>query len=167
VAFGGTPRYEEFVEGLKRLGRDLYPGTPGWRDVLESNVRTLVDEWTGRPTFKELSDEQYVNALIANTGLTLPERQHSSLLADLASGRETRSSLLRRVGSDRRFDQRYYIDAYLLCHYFGYLRRNPDEGPDHGLTGYNFWRQQLERTRDFRGLTRAFIEADEYKRQLR
>jgi hypothetical protein len=167
VVFGGTPRYEEFTADLKRLGRNLYLGWPGWRDVLEGNVRVLIDEWTARPAFKERSDERYVHALVANAGLTFSEQERSTLIAGLASGNETRSSVVRRVSSDRRIEQRYYIDGYVLCHYFGYLRRNPDDAPDHDLAGFNFWRQQLERTRDFRGLTRAFIEADEYKQQVR
>lgn len=60
-----------------------------------------------------------------------------------------------------------YNAAYVLCHYFAFLRRNPADPPDHDLTGYNFWRTQLDRTSDYRGLTRAFIEAEEYKQQVR
>ena len=31
----------------------------------------------------------------------------------------------------------------MLMQYFVYLHRNPDEGPDHDLTGFNFWPENL------------------------
>jgi hypothetical protein len=58
---------------------------------------------------------------------------------------------------------RDYNTAYVLLHYFGYLRRDPDRPPDHDLAGYNFWLRDLNRTGDYRSLTRVFIESGEYK----
>ena len=72
-----------------------------------------------------------------------------------------------RISAHPRRYARDYNAASLLCHYFGYLRRNPDDPPDRDLAGYNFWLRQLDRTKDYRGITRAFLEADEYKRQIR
>jgi hypothetical protein len=46
-------------------------------------------------------------------------------------------------------------------HYFGYLKRDIETD----LEGYNFWLRELNRTGDYRGLTRAFIESQEYKEQ--
>ena len=102
--------------------------------------------------------------MFANASLP-PGRDRSDLATALTQGRETRATILQRISADRRLFSREYNAAYLLCHYFGYLKRNPDEAPDHDLTGYSFWRQQLDRTHDFRGITRAFLESDEYKRQ--
>jgi hypothetical protein len=39
-------------------------------------------------------------------------------------------------------------------HYFGYLQRDPEN---------DYWLRNLDRTRDYRSLTRAFLESDEYK----
>jgi len=128
MAFGGLPKYADFMSDLRILGRELYPGTPGWREVLGKNERTLWEEWAARPGFKRGSDSSI--------------EARSAATAD-------------------------YNAAYVLCHYFGYLRRNPDDLPDHDLTGYNFWLAQLNRNADYRGVTRAFIEAEEYKRQDR
>jgi hypothetical protein len=169
VAFGGSPRYSDFMDDLRALGRELYPGAPSWKEKLMENTRALCDEWAARARFKDrfrgLTNEQYVSALSANAEINLSDRARSDLAADLAAGRETRPSLLVRLSGHSPLYQRDYNRAYLLCHYFGYLRRNPDDAPDHDLSGYNFWLAQLDRTRDYRGMTRAFIEADEYKRQ--
>ena len=32
----------------------------------------------------------------------------------------------------------------MLLQYFGYLRRNPDEGRDTDFSGYNFWLNKLD-----------------------
>jgi hypothetical protein len=78
----------------------------------------------------------------------------------LVEGWRARPDLTSRSGTSAD-----YNEAYVLCHYFAYLRRNPDDPPDHDLTGYNFWLAQLDRTNDYRGITRAFLESDEYKWQ--
>ena len=165
AAWGGAPRYDDFMADLRKLGQNVYVGRSGWREALEQNKQVLMDDWAASQPFKErydgMSDAQYVAALFANAGL--------SPLVDvpLATYRGTRASLLARAVADNRLYARDYNAAYVLCHYFSYLRRNPSDAPDHDLAGYNFWRAQLDRTRDYRGLTRAFIEAEEYKQQVR
>ncbi len=168
VAYGRMPLYREFMSDLRRLGHDLYPGSSGWLERLSMNEQALCDEWTQRPDFGQRYNNsapgEYVNTLFANASLP-PGRDTSDLATALTKGRETRATILRRISTDRRLFSRDYNAAYVLCHYFGYLKRNPDETPDRDLTGYNFWRQQLDRTHDYRGITRAFLESDEYKRQ--
>jgi hypothetical protein len=56
---------------------------------------------------------------------------------------------------------RDYNAAYVLLHYFGYLKRDVDADND----GYQYWVRELDRTGDYRSLTRAFIESEEYKAQ--
>jgi hypothetical protein len=169
VAYGRIPSYQEFMSDLRQLGGEVYPGGSGWLERLKLNKQSLCDEWIQRPGFRErydhVSPAQYVDALFANVDLHPQGGDESSLSTELAAGRVTRTAVLQRISADRRLISREYNAAYVLCHYFGYLRRNPDEKPDGDLTGYNFWRQQLDRTGDYRGITRAFLESDEYKRQ--
>jgi hypothetical protein len=54
-----------------------------------------------------------------------------------------------------------YNAAYVLLHYFGYLKRDVEAD----AAGYQYWVRELDRTGDYRGLTRAFIESEEYKAQ--
>ncbi|HZT58248.1 MAG TPA: DUF4214 domain-containing protein, partial [Pyrinomonadaceae bacterium] len=54
----------------------------------------------------------------------------------------------------------------VLMQYFGYLRRNPNEGPDTNFSGYDFW---LAKLNQFNGdftqaeMVKAFIESAEYR----
>jgi hypothetical protein len=165
AAFGGQPRYADFMADLRKLGSDLYVRSSAWEEILEKNKQALCDHWIQEPSFQKrydgVSDTEYIAALAANAGLSLSERDGLSPMA----GRENHATILRRISTVPKFVSREYNAAYVLCHYFGYLKRNPDDAPDRDLSGYNYWRQQLDRTRDYRGLTRAFLESDEYKRQ--
>ncbi|HEX8147144.1 MAG TPA: hypothetical protein VF591_08200, partial [Pyrinomonadaceae bacterium] len=64
------------------------------------------------------------------------------------------------------FRRREFNAAFVLMQYFGYLHRNPDEGPDADLSGFDFWRRKLDDNGgDFHKaeMVRAFIEATEYR----
>ncbi len=50
-----------------------------------------------------------------------------------------------------------------MLHYFGYLRRNPDDPPDNDLRGMHYWIQVLQRDNDPDKLSRAFNETGEYQ----
>jgi hypothetical protein len=167
IAFGVQPRYDEFMADLRQLGRGLYAGKEGWQATLEANKRQLCHDWTQRPSFRErydaMSNAEYVAALSTNAGSAVSPR--SSPADDQVVSVETRAAILQRVSAERRPPISDYNAAYVLCHYFAYLKRNPNEAPDRDFTGYNFWYRQLERTHDYRGLTRAFLESDEYRRQ--
>ena len=50
--------------------------------------------------------------------------------------------------------------------YFGYLRRDPNTGPDTNFDGYNFWLTKLDTFNgDFRQaeMVKAFLVAGEYR----
>lgn len=158
VRHGRPPRYDEFMPDLREVGRGVYPGTPNWRAVLEGNQRTLTDVWTERPDFRQqygrLTEEQYVAALYANAGLVPSERERAELAAALGTGKQTRASMLRHVSNNPQLYARDYNAAFVALHYFGYLRRDPED---------DYWLRNLNRTRDYRSLTRAFLESDEYQ----
>ena len=160
VYHGRAPQYDQFMADLREMGRGVYPGTSNWREVLEANQRKLIEAWAESADFKEryavLTDEQYVDALSANAGVALAQRERSELAAALASGKKTRAAVLRQVSANAQLVAREYNAAYVRLHYFGYLRRDPED---------DYWLRNLERTRDYRSLTRAFLESDEYKRR--
>jgi len=53
--------------------------------------------------------------------------------------------------------------------YFGYLRRDPNTGPDTNFDGYHFW---LNKLNDFNGnfvnaeMVKAFILSGEYRKRF-
>lgn len=169
VAYGRAPKYTEFVADMEAVGRGVYVGAPGWQEVLEENKRALTDEWAARPEFKALSDGktdgQFVDALYANARLAPGGPGRDSLVAALERGAESRASALRRVADDPRLYRREFNAAYVLVHYFGYLKRNPGDPPDSNLDGYNFWLHMLDSTGDQRGLSLVFLESGEYRDQ--
>jgi hypothetical protein len=142
TAFDQTPRYETFMSELITLGTHVFPRGPGWRDTLAQNERALIARWMESSEVKERC-------------------------ARMSDGHETKEVALQRMATTLAADRGQFQAAFVLCHYFGYLKRDPDQFPDRDLTGYNHWRSQLARTGDYRGVTRAFIESDEYKRRSR
>ncbi|HEV3409835.1 MAG TPA: hypothetical protein VG095_06050 [Chthoniobacterales bacterium] len=67
---------------------------------------------------------------------------------------------------DRALYRREYDRAWVLIHYFAYLRRNPDDPPADSMAGYNYWLNRLTGSHDYRSISRAFLESIEYKQRL-
>lgn len=88
------------------------------------------------------------------------EENRRALAFELAEGDESRRDALLRAADDTRSDASEYDSAYVLAHFFAYLGRDPGGPPD---AGFDFWLHILRRTRDYRSLSRAFLESDEYK----
>jgi hypothetical protein len=89
------------------------------------------------------------------------EENRAALAYELAGGDESRRDELLRAADDTRRYAREYDSAYVLAHFFAYLGRDPFDPPD---SGFDFWLHILRRTRDYRSLSRAFLESDEYRR---
>ncbi|HVF43954.1 MAG TPA: hypothetical protein VM936_13115 [Pyrinomonadaceae bacterium] len=88
------------------------------------------------------------------------EENRRALAHELADGDEARRDALLRVADDANADAGEYDSAYVLTHFFAYLGRDPFDPPD---AGFVFWLHILRRTRDYRSLSRAFMESGEYK----
>ena len=105
---------------------------------------------------------QYANRVIENAGISLDPASRGALASALSSGRETRASVLLKIADDPRLIEKEQYRSLLALHYFGYLRRNPDDPPDGDLRGFNFWLQSLERHHDASRLSTAFKVTGEY-----
>jgi hypothetical protein len=138
---------EEFdivAYGLYHLQKHAFDRMPRYQEFVSDLKKLGKDLYLHRPGWEEIL------------------AHNNKLLADELT---TRPGFKERMSADRQLLPHEYDAAFVLCHYFAYLKRNPDEAPDHDLTGYHFWLAQLERTHDYRGVTRAFLESDEYKQQ--
>jgi hypothetical protein len=168
VSYNRAPRYDEFIADAEATGRGVTLFGMNWEQHLQNNFRSFAAGWIERPAFKkEYADktaEQYVNQLLSNAGVTLDESQRMELVDRLKSGAERRVSVLLKVISNESVIRRERNPALLLLHYFGYLRRNPDDPPDKGWEGFNYWLNELEKTGDPGPVTRAFMLSGEYKR---
>ena len=125
-----------------------------------------MEGWVKRERFikslGQLDDTQYVNRLIENSGINVDAASREALVSGLSGGRDTRGSVLLKIVDDPRLIEKEKYRSLLLLHYFGYLRRNPDDPPDGDLRGFNFWLQDLERHHDARDLSNAFRVTGEY-----
>lgn len=70
AAFGGLPRYQQFMRDVQALQRDYVHGAPGADAQLEINKQAFFDEFVTLPAFTArysgLSNEDYIQALFAN-----------------------------------------------------------------------------------------------------
>jgi hypothetical protein len=159
VAYGRAPLFAEFMPDVQLLKYDPARGA----EKLEDSKRAFAEGWMNRPEFKsrygQMSDEQYVDALLTQAGLTSAEGQRDKLLDGLHNGAMTRAAVLRNVADNNFFAVREFNSAFVVMHYFAYLQRDPDEA------GYNFWLRNLNRFADHRSFTEAFAAATE--RQLK
>ena len=168
VARGRMPRYDEFMSGVHTTGIGIYPGSATAKADFETRLVGLVRSWEGSAwfvaTYRGLDDAQYVARLYENAGIGTTDAERSSLVEALTSRTETRGGALLKVAADPRVEERNHDRSVLLLHYFGFLRRNPDDPPDHNLDGFNFWLSNLKREQDLDQITFAFRDSLEYRR---
>jgi hypothetical protein len=111
---------------------------------LDTSKTAFANGFVQRPAFTALypgsmTPAQYVDALNANTGNSLTPGERDGLVSGLQTGSETRGTVLRRIADNPAFIDLEYNASFVLTEYFGYLRRDPDQG------GYDFWLGQVNR----------------------
>ena len=170
ASFGVMPRRNQFLVDMQAAAAGVVVNSPGWELKLEENKRRAAEAWVARADFQQrfgsLTNEQFVNALFQNAGVSATDAERAALVQGLNSGAETRATVLRKVADNADFRRREQNAAFVLMQYFGYLHRNPDEGRDTNMDGFNFWLRKLEDNGgDFHRaeMVRAFIEATEYR----
>jgi hypothetical protein len=87
--------------------------------------------------------------------------QRAALVGDYAAN-NSRSRIVRLVAEMQAFQTAEYNNAFVLMQYFGYLRRDPDDG------GYLFWLDVLNNKvpGNFKGMVCAFITSAEYQQRF-
>lgn len=164
ASFGSLPSFTPFLRDTQEADRNVIVGQLGWEQQLEQNKQRLLAEWVQRTDFKakydQLTNEQYVDALNANTGNSLTTAERNTLVAGLNAATMTRAEVLGEVAENEEFSRKESSPAFVLMQYFGYLRRNPD------LPGYQYWLNKLNQFGgDFRRaeMVKAFITSNEYR----
>lgn len=170
ASFGTMPRRNDFLIQMQAITQGVVVGQTGWEQKLEDNKREAAERWANRDDFSARfdgkSNRQFVTELFANAGVTPLEQEREDLISRLDSALETRGSVLRRVSENAEFSRQEKNPAFVLMQYFGYLHRNPNEGPDQDWSGFNFWLHKLdEHGGDFHAaeLVKAFLVSGEYR----
>ena len=173
ASFDRMPRRVNFLIDLQAIAQGVVVNAPGWQETLEANKRAVAEAWVNRPEFRQIYDGknngQYVDMLYSNAGVTPSPEVRRALVAGLDARTETRATVLRKIADDGQFYGREFNAAFVLMQYFGYLHRNPDEGADANMDGYNFW---LNKLNEFNGdfhradMVESFIRASEYRNRF-
>ncbi|HEX8474972.1 MAG TPA: Calx-beta domain-containing protein [Pyrinomonadaceae bacterium] len=175
-AFARFPRLEEFLPDTQEIGRGVVVNVGDWEQRLEANKQSFAREFVTRSAFRirfpdDMTPTQFVDALNNNAGFVLTPPKREALIAELTANNnaEGRASVLRKVAEDDELGRREFNRAFVLMQYFGYLRRNPDDFPDHDFSGYNFWLNKLNQFGgDFRRaeMVNAFLTSGEYRNRF-
>jgi hypothetical protein len=159
-SLGRRPTYSEF--GTDR--RQVVEGP-----TLEQTKQAYALAFVQRQEFVtkyngQTNRDAFVNALIATISTTSGVNVPFSTLAaayDTGGGdmNLSRARAVRAAIDEGAFMSAEYNPAFVLMQYFGYLRRDPDQG------GYDFWLDVLNNreVNNYRGMVCAFVTSAEYQ----
>jgi len=181
-AFGDLPgapvpiNLSEFKPDSQEIGRDVVVNQSGWETVLENNKQAYLNEFVQRAPFTAaypttMTPGEFVDRLFMNAGVTPSTTDRNAVINEFSSSTTTsdtaaRARALRRVAENAVLAQKEFDSAFVLMQYFGYLRRDPNSGPDPNFAGYNFWLGKLD---GFNGsfqqaeMVKAFLVSGEYR----
>jgi hypothetical protein len=177
--FVPTVRFSEFLPDTKTIGQGVIVGQPGWPAALEANKVSFTNTFVQRSRFTtafppSMTPQAFVSQLNTNIGNLMTAQEQNAAIAEFAGAGNTadtaaRARALRDVAENATFAQNggaEFQRAFVLMQYFGYLRRDPNSGPDTDYSGYEFW---LGKLNQFNGnyinaeMVKAFISASEYR----
>ena len=180
AAFGpsalGSPApvlYGQFERDVQQLQQNIIFGQPGFDAQLETNKQAYFNDFVTRPNFVDKypttqTPAQYVDALIANTGVVFVTSDRDTVIGEFGGASNTtdqaaRTRALRDIAQVTAFAQNEFNRAFVTMEYFGYLRRDPD------TAGFNFW---LNKLNSFNGdfikaeMVKAFLNSSEYRQRF-
>jgi hypothetical protein len=179
AAYGDIPgapvpiRLNEFLPDTQAIGQGVIVNQTGWEEKLKENKLAFANEFVSRTRFTNLygslSDAQFVDTLNQNAGGVLSPSERDQLVTALTSGSQTRAQVLTTIAENGQFAEREFNRAFVLMQYFGYLRRDPNTGPDIDFEGYNFW---LTKLNEFNGnfeqaeMVKSFLISNEYRQRF-
>ena len=163
-------RRSEFLPDSMQMSNGVVVGKSGWEAVLEANKVAFANDFVSRTRFTtafplSMSPAQFVDGLNANAGNPLSSSERGSLVTQLTAGTITRAQVVRAVAEDSDLATAEKNKAFVLMQYLGYLRRDPNTGPDTDYTGYEYWLQKLNNHGgDFHAaqMVRSFLVSGEY-----
>jgi hypothetical protein len=168
ASFGRTVRMREFLSDTQEVSKGVIVGETDWQAKLAVNRAAFFQSWVQRADFRARYDSmtaaQFVDSLYASMGVMPQPAERDPLVGSLQSGAMSRAQALSKVVDNAEFSRLERNRAFVLMQYFGYLRRDPDDG------GFNFWLSKLEQFGgDFQRaeMVKAFLSSAEYRDRFR
>jgi FG-GAP-like repeat len=172
-------RRDEFLLDTQQIGEGVVVGEGDWNALLDSNKQNFISQFVQRERFAAayptaMTPADFVDRLNANAGNVLSASERTAAITLFSGSADTsnldaRAGVLRQVTEDEDLYNAEFNRAFVLSEYFGYLRRNPNEGPDSDYSGYDFW---LNKLNQFNGnfvaaeMVKAFISSSEYRNRF-
>jgi hypothetical protein len=166
-------RRQEFLPDMNQIRNGVQVGIGNWAQQLDANKAAFAVDFVQRSRFTtaypaSLTADEFVTKLDNSAGNVLSASEKSSLVATLGATPNDvakRAQVLRAVAENSALKTNENNRAFVLMQYFGYLRRNVNEGPDTDFSGWKFWLDKLNaHGGDFHSaeMVKAFIVAGEY-----
>lgn len=168
-------RRQEFLPDMNQVRNGVQVGIGNWAQQLEANKTAYATDFVQRTRFTtayptSLSPSAFVTQLFAAAGVTPSAQEQQDAVNEFGGAGNTadaaaRGRALRRVAENNTLKTNENNRAFVLMQYFGYLRRNVDEGPDNDFSGWKFWLDKLNaHGGDFHSaeMVKAFIVSGEY-----
>ena len=164
ASYGARPLYNQFMPDTRAVADGVVVGVTGWQAKLQANKDAFVAAFVNRPEFRALYDglnnAQFVDTLVANTGVQFTAVERDDLVNGLTQGTLSRAQALNAIAENERFKSAKFNDAFVMMEYFGYLRRDAD------APGFQYWLDKLNRAGgnyEQSEMVKAFIVSGEYR----
>jgi hypothetical protein len=179
AAFFMAPEFQQTGYTLYRLYKAAFAQRPSYQQFnsdrgqlvagpqLAASTLEFANQFVERAEFRQLypeslSAEQFVNRLYTSAGLSAAVAEQHKASAALANHQQSRAQVLLNLIEQRSFKEREYNSAFVLMQYFGYLRRDPDQG------GFDFWLNALNISQpaNYHGMVCSFLTSREYQERF-
>ncbi|MBA2734412.1 MAG: DUF4214 domain-containing protein, partial [Acidobacteria bacterium] len=160
VSLGRIPTFAEFMPDLARVSGFLTEAE------MENARQGFIQDFMSRPGFtsiyNELSNNDYVQKLFDTAGLSQITIQGSvqtvaTMQQAMANEGKSRAQVLREIVESAEVDAKYYVQAFVVMQYFGYLRRDPD-------ALYLDWITTMQGDpNNYRQMVNGFVNSIEYR----
>ena len=103
------------------ISKDIIVGSGNWQQQLNTNKAAFIDAFVQRPAFRNvydnLTDQDYVDMLIANTGVNFSQSERAALVNGLTGGSLTRAAVLRQLAENGRFISAKFNQTFVMMEY--------------------------------------------------
>lgn len=168
-------RRQEFLPDMATLRNGVQVGIGNWAQQLEANKVAFATDFVQRSRFTtayptSLTPTDFVTQLFQKAGVSPSASEQQDAVSEFGPASNTadtaaRARALRRIAENSALKNNEYNRAFVLMQYFGYLRRNVNEGPDTDYSGWKFWLDKLNaHGGNFHSaeMVKAFIVSGEY-----
>jgi hypothetical protein len=146
-------KFNEFLADAQEIGQGVVVGQGNWQQNLEANKQAFTQEFVQRSRFTNaypvsITPSSFATQLFSNAGVTPTPSALQAVVAEFGGAADTsdpaaRARAVRDVAENAALIAGETNRAFVLMQYFGYLRRDPNTGPDADFTGYDFWLTKL------------------------